>query len=692
MAETAERDTIPRVLVVEDQPAQLHTLVGMIQDEGFDVSGCATAAEALELVRTTTFAAAVVDLRLPDMDGTQLLEKIQAIDGRVPVVINTAYGSFDSAKRAVNLGAFAYTEKAQDPKDLLKHVHAAIRWRLESYAKKLEAAVAAQTQELRRSNEELRIQIMERKQAHDALRESEARLAEAQRIADLGSFERTLPNAEIWWSDALYRLFGVDPSHFTPTAERFTELVATDDRAIFEQGFSHLLATGTALDIQFRASKAGGTTHHFRAIAKATTDADGNIVGYCGTVQDITKTRNAEESREQLTDQLRHAQKMEAVGTLATGVAHDFNNSLTAILGYAEVARMRLPSNSEADEALDGIVKASEQAGRVTRSLLTFSRKNVRERSPLDVNKLINETIEMLRHTLPAAIELTYDEPTSQAFWVEGDASQLQQVLVNLALNARDAMLNRGQIRITLRPSRPSLRETETPDRRRQMLSLTVADTGSGMSEEVRRRVFEPFYTTKSRTHGTGLGMAIAHGIISDHGGEIEIESVEGEGTRINILLPLCNPPHSSVRDSSWLNTADGTGQTILLADGNRQVRFLIAASLEAAGYRVVQASDGKEVVHILQTAQSRAALFIIDADLPNPNGMNTLEHISATNPKIPTILMCGGPKPAADKTRDNFTLLQKPFTMPELVRLVGCELAKESRAVGHDQYQDTAG
>lgn len=676
MAETTERDTIPRVLVVEDQPAQLHTLIGLIQDEGFDVSGCETAAEALELVQTTTFAAAVVDLRLPDMDGTELLKKIQAIDDKVRVVINTGYGSFDSAKQAVNLGAFAYTEKAQDPKDLLKHVHAAVRWRLESYAKELEQAVAAHTRELRRSNEELRIQIRERKRAHDALHESEARLAEAQRIAGLGSFERTLPNDEIWWSDALYHLFGVNPSHFTPTTERFTELVATDDRTIFEQGFAHVLATGTPLDIQFRATKTDGATRHFRAIAKATTDGDGNIVGFCGTVQDITEIRNAEEARKQLTDQLRQAQKMEAVGTLATGVAHDFNNSLTAILGYAEVARMRLPSNSEANEALDGIVKASEQAGRVTRSLLTFSRKNVRERSLIDINRLINETIEMLRHTLPAAIELAYDEPTSQTFWVEGDASQLQQVLVNLAVNARDAMRNRGQIRITLRQCRHHTSDTGTSDRHPQMLSLTVEDTGTGMSDEVLRRVFEPFYTTKSRTHGTGLGMAIAHGIISDHKGKIEIESVQGEGTRITISLPLCNPPQKPVADSSCLSAADGEGQTILLADGNRQVRFLIAASLEAAGYRVVQASDGKEVVHILQTAQSRAALFIIDADLPNPNGMNTLEHISATDPKMPTILMCGGPKPAADKTRDNFTLLQKPFTMPELVRLVGCELA----------------
>ena len=248
--------------------------------------------------------------------------------------------------------------------------------------------------------------------------------------------------------------------------------------------------------------------------------------------------------RRQLEDQLRQAQKMEAVGTLASGIAHDFNNLLTAIYGYTELAKTFLPGDSPAVESLNMVEQAARQASGVTRSLLTFSRKAPGHKQVLNLTVVINDTVRLLRHVLPASIEVEQIIPPGFDGWVNADAMQLQQVLMNLAVNARDAMPDGGRLGISLHhePATPAAGSAGPAGAADGSAVLVVEDSGIGMSEETQARIFDPFFTTKPRGQGTGLGMAIIHGIITNHGGTIHVDSKEGRGTRVTVTLPRAEP------------------------------------------------------------------------------------------------------------------------------------------------------
>ncbi len=421
-----------------------------------------------------------------------------------------------------------------------------------------------------------------------------------------------------------------------------------------------------------------------------------NILRLGPAVQQALQMFDDRRKRQHLEDQLRQSQKMEAVGTLAAGVAHDFNNLLTAIVGYTEIARRLIPENDEAIQALSGVDEAARQATGVTRALLTFSRKAETEKSPVHLGELVDDSTRMLRRMLPAAIEIITDISSSYGLWVEGDAVQLQQVVVNLAVNARDAMPDGGQLRITVehRPAGASDAWSAVLTRGKGAAVLVVEDTGSGMPEEVRVRMFEPFFTTKPREKGTGLGMAVVHGIVNEHKGLIEVDSKEGRGARITIALPCCDPPGPDATQSPKRAKKEGKGETIILAEDNRQVRAIIAATLGAAGYNVVQASDGVEAVKAFDTRKESVQLLILDVDLPRMGGISCLEKIRQVRPDIPAIAISGlADVRLADESVTGVTFLRKPFQPSELTALVSQKFAKPriEEARSDAEHQDSS-
>ncbi len=399
----------------------------------------------------------------------------------------------------------------------------------------------------------------------------------------------------------------------------------------------------------------------------------------------IIEHNGAEEDREMLREQLHQAQKMEAVGELAGGVAHDFGNLLTAISGYVTQAKGALPADHRAIRALDGVQEAAEQAGGVTKALLTFSCKTTAEKNPVELGSVVERSLRLLRRVLPSSIEVEWDAASESALWVEADDTQLQQVLMNLVINARDAMPDGGTLRISASrlPSEENGLATESGSSASNV-RLVVSDNGVGMSAEVQDRIFEPFFTTKPKEQGTGLGLAIIHGIVKNHGGYIEVQSESGQGTTMTVVLPAID--EEAVRKTAKSSPAanSGQGEMVLLAEDNRQVRGIVTEALRDSGYRVLQTTDGASLMERYERHRDRIQLLVIDVDLPKESGLECLRRIRADGDRTPAIIITASSTANMEEQLPELTLLlRKPFRMSDLgllvSRMLGARRAAEA-------------
>ncbi|MCA9174599.1 MAG: response regulator [Planctomycetales bacterium] len=370
---------------------------------------------------------------------------------------------------------------------------------------------------------------------------------------------------------------------------------------------------------------------------------------------EIEARKRAQAESERYQAQLLRSQKLESIGTLATGVAHDVNNSLAAIVCFAEVAASSVPKNSPLAEYLAHILDATVLATGTTKGLLTFSGEEPGEKKSCDLGQVVSSCGEFLRRILPASVELVLRMP-GQATNVVIDQSQIKQVIMNLVVNARDALPSGGVIVLSLEPS------SSPPG----YLLLSVADDGVGMSDEVRQRVFDPFFTTKKRGQGTGLGLSIVHGIIEDHGGTVEVVSEVGTGTTIKMMLPIADMP-AEQGSETVRQRVNGLGHTVLLVEDNPHVRAAIGAQLRALEFVVIEAGDGEQALREYGQAAESIRLAIMDIDLPKLDGVSCLHRIREQTPELPVILISGLPcVPPRDAC-----FLRKPFGEAELTAAI---------------------
>lgn len=369
--------------------------------------------------------------------------------------------------------------------------------------------------------------------------------------------------------------------------------------------------------------------------------------------------------REQAEAQLLQAQKMETIGQVSAGIAHDFRNSLTAILGYAGIAKRTLSEDHSAVRPLLSLENSVEQANSSVRGLLAFSRKTTSNKEPVDLGALVAETRQMLNGILPDSISVVAEGLDRQAIWISADRTQLQQVLMNLVINARDAMPRGGRLAIRL--------DCDTDaESSREKACIRFADTGEGMSPEVVERIFEPFFTTRPREHGTGLGMAIAHGIVTDHGGAIQVQSQVGKGTTVTVEFPLITVPSTAVIETRQIGASStGRGELILLAEDNRHVREVMAETLETVGFRTIQVPTGELLLEEFSRQAGSVRLLIVDFDLPGRNGLDCIREIREEAGELPVICVTGTADPAIENELSGEALiLRKPFAMTTLTRL----------------------
>jgi PAS domain S-box-containing protein len=377
--------------------------------------------------------------------------------------------------------------------------------------------------------------------------------------------------------------------------------------------------------------------------------------------------------RAALEGQLRQAQKMEAVGRLAGGIAHDFNNVLMAIQGHAEVAREVVGDAALVQEDLAQILEAADKAAALTRRLLAFSRKQPVSLVPVDLNELVLGMGKVLSRLLGDDVEVSYELARGELV-VMADRAQLEQVLLNLWTNARDAMPDGGRLVIGTAglDADPVASAALGLQAAGRYVAVTVSDTGVGMDETTRLRIFEPFFTTKERGKGTGLGLSIVYGIVRQHHGHIEVGSSPGKGTTVRIHLPRVEHAAAATAAPPALE-ARGGSETVLLAEDNEQVRALTRSVLERAGYRVIVAHDGQEAVALHDRHEHEIALCLFDVVMPRLGGREALEVIRAHRPGVRALLMSGYvPEEEEDRHGvSNVPLLPKPIAPGDLLRQV---------------------
>ena len=380
---------------------------------------------------------------------------------------------------------------------------------------------------------ELHIDITKLKTIEDQLRRSRDNLNRAQRRAKIGSFERDLRTGDVFWSDEAYRIFGRDPSTPPPTREELLAIIQPEDRDSFEASLAASARGFPTPSVQFRIRCPDGSLKWIYVEVELTLDVDGNAVRRVGTIRDVTEKRAAEERQRELERQLFHSQKLEALGTLAGGIAHDLNNTLMPILALSELLMRKLPKGSGDREDLETIVQASRHGRDLVRRILAFSRYQQVATMRADLAAITHQSLQMLRPTIPATVLI--NEEIEDVPPIVADPGQIQQVIVNLVTNAVQAIGDRmGTITVTL-------------SKRGSFIRLRIADSGCGMKAETKDRIFEPFFTTKTVGEGTGLGLSVVHGIVTNHGGSIDVDSEPGEGTKFTIFFPVAGPVASSV-------------------------------------------------------------------------------------------------------------------------------------------------
>ncbi|MCL5884264.1 MAG: ATP-binding protein, partial [Deltaproteobacteria bacterium] len=384
-------------------------------------------------------------------------------------------------------------------------------------------------------------------------------------------------------------------------------------------------------------------------------------------LRDITKERNLEA-------QFLQAQKMEAVGTLAGGIAHDFNNALTGIVGFGELLRSRVAGDEQALHDLDEILRCAERASTLTRQLLAYARRQVIEPVNLNLSALVADLMRLIGKVVGEHIEvktlLEKNIPT-----IHADRGQLEQVVMNLCLNARDAMPGCGRLTVETGDvylDEEYVRQNPYVKTGRYAL-LTVSDTGFGMDEKTRERVFDPFFTTKGPDKGTGLGLAMAYGIVKQHGGFIHLYSEPGKGTSFKVYFPAIEVPPDAVPAIRREEIVRGGTETILLAEDEEAIRSLVERTLKELGYTVLVARNGEEAVEIFRR-NKEIALAVLDVVMPRKGGKEAFEEMHKANPNLKVIFMSGY---SANGIHDSFVLitgmpfLQKPFGPTTLARKI---------------------
>jgi two-component system, cell cycle sensor histidine kinase and response regulator CckA len=634
-----------KILLVEDNPGDVLLLQETLSEINlvtFVLINVERLSEALKQLQTEVFDVILLDLALPDSQGLESFTKIYQQVPLTPIVVLTGLSDETTAMKAMQAGAQDYLVKGRvSGSDLLMR---SIRYAIER--KRAEAILQKRERELRTLTEH----------APDIISRFDQ------------DFKYRFINA------AVEAATGMRPEAFIGKTARDLNLPIAEVEQ-WETVLSAVFVTGEPHSIESEYATPKGIRHYqSRCVPEFALD---------GSVESVlVMTRDTTEQK-QLEAQLFRAQRMESLGTLASGIAHDMNNILTPILVVSQLLPLKIPNLNEQNQHLLKMLEDSAKRGsNLVKQILTFSRGLEGARSPVQIEVLLAEIEQILKSTFPKSIRLIFDRPASQGsidqhqapqLWqVVADPTQLHQVFMNLCVNARDAIANHGSLSIsaenrTISEADARINIEAKPG---DYVVVTIADTGSGIAPEVLDRIFEPFFTTKEVGKGTGLGLATAIGIIKNHRGFVTVSSEVGQGTEFQIFLPAIIEPASIAELDQACPT--GQGELLLVVDDEAQIREALKITLELYNYRVISAENGIEAIKIYTTHQHEISAILIDMIMPLMDGEQTIHALYEINPNNKVIVFSGtatkGSLPPLSNVKG---FLSKPYTTEDLLVLL---------------------
>lgn len=477
--------------------------------------------------------------------------------------------------------------------------------------------------------------ITERKDAEDKVRRSEAFLAEGQRISRTGNWGWVVSTGKVTWSEEQYRMLGFAPGEVEPSVDLFLTVVHPEDRPRVRHGLEEAIRESRSYAIDYRIVLKDGSVRHMRSVGRPVATGDGRVEEYIGVTTDTTERVQAEAA-------LRRAQRLEATGTLAGGIAHDFNNILGAILGYGEMAQRDAPKGSRLRRDLESIMAAGERGRALVDRILTFSRSGMGERVPVHVEKVVREALDLLMANLPPSVTIKADLHAGHAA-MRGDPTQIHQVVMNLATNGIQAMDAGGTLRVSLRKTRVDTQQIVTTGTIAggDYIVLKVADSGSGIPPGILERIFDPFFSTKEVGVGTGLGLSLVHGIVTEVGGVINVETKVGAGSVFTVYLPGDGEVHDAPKDEQP-ELPRGGQQRILVVDDEEPLVRLATETLRGLGYMPVGFTSSTDALAAFRSDPQQFDAVVTDERMPGISGSALIREMRGIRRSIPILLVTG--------------------------------------------------
>lgn len=630
-----------KVLIVEDNYDDRRLLKLNMQHHGCEVIEASDGKEALEIAIKEKPDLIISDILMPKMDGFELLWSLKQNEQtkNIPFIFYSAiYTGEKDKKLAMALGAEAFIEKPKEPEELYRRIcEITEQCKITSSSRLPDMELILKEQDFLKSYSH----IVASKLKEKVKELSELNKKHSQLCNEYKTFLDSLPDniflidsdlKVLWINKGVERCFNINADEVI--GKHCYEFFHDKDTPCSICPVQKAFVTGNMQSME--KSTRDGRIWDIRAVPIK--DDKGNVLNVIEIVREITQEKKIQE-------QLFHAQRMEDIGILAGGIAHDFKNMLTPIVGFAQLIKLSVDRDSPLYKYAENIISAGEKASTLAQGLLAFSRRQLLDIKPLLIDDLIYDFSKIISRIIGEDIELKLNLNAGK-HTVMADITQIQQVLMNLVTNARDAMLKGGMLTISteLMEIDDNFIRIHGFGKSGKYILITVTDTGIGMDENIKSKIFEPFFTTKPVGKGTGLGLSIVYGIVKQHNGYINVYSEPGIGTTFRIYLPVSEEREEIIKKETPLDWSllKGEGETILVVEDDETVRAYMTTVLKEANYDVIEATNGQEGIEKFIENKDKIELVILDVIMPVKNGRETIEEIKKINPEVKYIFISG--------------------------------------------------
>jgi PAS domain S-box-containing protein len=649
----------PLILVVDDQPQNIELLKVYLVPQGYEIVAATTGEEALRKISDNQIDLILLDVVMPGMDGFEVIRRIRQDNTHrlLPIILVTVLREPEARVKGIEAGCDDFISKPVDRMELVARVKSLLRVKAyndltSNYRKELESEVNRRTEELKHA-------FIFQQCLIDAL--------------SVPVFYKDLEGRYLGCNSSFENFFGqkrelfVGKSFSEYSLKEFSDISAEKDRALLQNRGIQIYESSI--------TDSGGVVHNV-ILHKATFDnLDGSVGGLIGAILDITDLKRAEKLQKNLESQLHHAQKMESIGRLAGGVAHDYNNALSVIIGFTQLVMEKMVPTDPLRSDLDEVLKAARHATDITRQLLAFARKQTITPKVLDLNENVGSMLKMLRRLIGEDITLAW-LPGAGVWSVKIDSSQIDQILANLCVNARDAIVGVGKI--TIETKMVTFDTAYCADHHGfipgEFVMLAVSDNGCGIDQEILDNIFEPFFTTKSPDKGTGLGLSTVYGIVKQNNGFVDIYSKPDTGTTIKIYLPRHEDNAVGVQRETTEEIPQGCGETILIVEDDPLILNLARRILHGLDYTVLTADRPERAIRLAEEHKGEIDLLVTDVIMPEMNGLELANNLRSLYPTLKCVFMSGYTSSVIANhgvLDQGVHFIQKPFSKKDLSKTV---------------------